>query len=387
MRCTMRALILSVSTGGGHAKAAEAIKESIMKNEPQSEVLIIDTIKYISPFLDKLVVGTYLKSIRYYPSFFKFLYKHSDEDGRFTKPSTIGNDYLTNKLYPTIVDFEPDILIATHAFTAQILSILRKKFHWHKPSLVVMTDYASHAFWVHRNVDAYVVSNDDMIEELTLRGRSRDQIYPYGIPISEKFLNISEKATILSKYNLTNEKKIITIMGGSLGIGNIEEILSEILKIKKSYQIIVLTGKNEKLYDKLIDLHANCEHNLIPLEYCEEMNDILSITDLLITKPGGLTITESFITGTPLAIYSAIPGHEVQNADYLIRHGLAVDLGTGEQCGPMIESLLEDEVFLNSMKERSKSNAKPLAAQHIFELSKELIEEKSLLYGSKRIDL
>jgi len=78
MRCTMRALILSVSTGGGHAKAAEAIKESIMKNEPQSEVQIIDTIKYISPFLDKLVVGTYLKSIRYYPSFFKFLYKHSE---------------------------------------------------------------------------------------------------------------------------------------------------------------------------------------------------------------------------------------------------------------------------------------------------------------------
>jgi processive 1,2-diacylglycerol beta-glucosyltransferase len=117
------------------------------------------------------------------------------------------------------------------------------------------------------------------------------------------------------------------------------------------------------------------------------MNDILSITDLLITKPGGLTITESFITGTPLAIYSAIPGHEVQNADYLIRHGLAVDLGTGEHCGPLIENLLEDGSFLQSMKEKSKTNAKPLAAQHIFELCKELIEEKSLLMDTKRIDL
>lgn len=383
----MRALILSVSTGGGHAKAAEAIKESIMKNEPQSEVQIIDTIKYISPFLDKLVVGTYLKSIRYYPSFFKFLYKHSDEEGRFTKSSTIGNDYLTNKLYPTIVDFEPDILIATHAFTAQILSILRKKFQWHKPSLVVMTDYASHAFWVHRNVDAYIVSNEDMIEELTLRGRKRNQIYPYGIPISEKFLNISDRENILSKYNLKQDKKIITITGGSLGIGNIEEILNEILKIRKPYQIIVLTGKNEKLYEKMSELQTRCDHCLTPLEYCEEMNDILSITDLLITKPGGLTITESFITGTPLAIYSAIPGHEVQNADYLIRHGLAVDLGTGEHCGPVIENLLEDGNFLQTMKDKSKANAKPHAAQNIFELCKELIEEKSLNIDAKRIDL
>lgn len=383
----MRALILSVSTGGGHAKAAEAIKESIMKNEPQSEVLIIDTIKYISPFLDKLVVGTYLKSIRYYPSFFKFLYKHSDEEGRFTKSSTLGNDYLTNKLYPTIVDFEPDILIATHAFTAQILSILRKKFQWHKPSLVVMTDYASHAFWVHRNVDAYVVSNEDMIEELALRGRNRNEIYPYGIPISEKFLKISKKEHILTKYQLSSNKKIITIMGGSLGIGNIEEILSEILHIEKSYQIIVLTGKNEKLYDKMKDLQPKCDHCLLPLEYCEEMNDILSITDLLITKPGGLTITESFITGTPLAIYSAIPGHEVQNADYLIRHGLAVDLGTGENCGHTIETLLEDDLFLQGMKEKSKQNAKPFAAQHIFELSRELIHERTQLSSEKRIDL
>lgn len=383
----MRALILSVSTGGGHAKAAEAIKESILKNEPHSEVLIIDTIKYISPFLDKLVVGTYLKSLRHYPSFFKFLYKHSDEDGRFVKSSTLGNDYLTNKLYPTIVDFEPDILIATHAFTAQILSILRKKFQWHKPSLVVMTDYASHAFWVHRNVDAYVVSNEDMIEQLVMRGRNRDQIYPYGIPVSENFLKIHSREEIFEKYGINSTEKVITVMGGSLGIGNIEEILKEIVASKQPCQIIVLTGRNEKLYEKLLELKNECNHHLLPLQYCDEMNDILSITDLLITKPGGLTITESFISGTPLAIYSAIPGHEVQNADYLLRHGLAVDLGTGEKCGPIIEDLLQDNLYLEKLKQKSKANAKPYAAQHIFELCRQLINSKEELILEKRLDL
>ena len=113
------------------------------------------------------------------------------------------------------------------------------------------------------------------------------------------------------------------------------------------------------------------------LPYSDRMNDILSITDILITKPGGLTITESFITGTPLAVYSAIPGHEVQNADYLFRHELAIDLGTGAKCGPKIQSLLSDDIRLKQMKMRSLKNGKPFAAQHIYELSRKLIDEKS----------
>lgn len=372
----MKALILSVSTGGGHGRAAEAIKESILLNEPDSEVKIIDTLKYISPFLDKLVVGTYLKSIRYYPSFFKFLYKHTDDEGKFLKPSILGNDFLTKQLLPTIIEYDPDILIATHAFTAQILSVLRKKFAWSKASVVVMTDYASHAFWVHRNVDAYVVSNEDMIPELVLRGRKKESVYPYGIPISKAFMELNSKEEIYETLGL-EEKKTITIMGGSLGIGNIEDILEEICDIPMNFQVLVLTGKNEKLYDKITSDCAKSDKKIVALPYSDRMNDILSITDILITKPGGLTITESFITGTPLAVYSAIPGHEVQNADYLFRHELAIDLGTGANCGPKIQSLLSDDIRLKQMKMRSLRNGKPFASQNIYDLSRKLINEKN----------
>lgn len=383
----MKALILSVSTGGGHGRAAEAIKESILLNEPDSEVRIIDTIKYISPFLDKIVVGTYLRSIRHYPSFFKYIYKHSDEDGRFVKSSTIGNDYITKQLYPTILEFEPDIIIATHAFTAQVLSILRKKFGWQKASLVVMTDYASHAFWVHRNVDAYVVSNEDMVHELILRGRKSDMIFPYGIPISQNFLQNKSKDEVYHEFNLDPAKKTVTLMGGSLGIGNIDDILEEIMTIPLDFQILVLTGSNTKLYNKVSELCEGSDKCILPLHYCDSMNDILSITDLLVTKPGGLTITESFIAGTPLAIYSAIPGHEVQNADYLFRHNLAVNLGTGENCAPVIENILSDHEALEDLKRRSKSNGKPRAAQNIYALSCRLISEKNCSHLGELVDL
>lgn len=382
----MKAMILSVATGGGHGRAAEAIKESILHNEPGSEVIIMDTIKYISPFLDKLVVGTYLQSLKHYPSFFKYLYKHSDEDGKFVKPSSFGNDFITKHLHPTILEFDPDIIISTHPFTAQMLSILRGKFGWQKASMVVMTDYGSHAFWVHHHVDAYVVSNEDMVDELVQRGRNKEMIFPFGIPISKNFGKLESKQETFQKYDLNPKKKVITLMGGSLGLGNIMEILEEVISLPLDLQILVLTGSNEKLFNEVSELSLNSDKDIFPLGYCDGINHILSITDLLITKPGGLTMTESFIAGTPLAIYSAIPGQEVQNADYLLRHDLAINLGTGEECCPLLEAILSDEKSLNEMKSRAKTYAKPDAADKIYGLAKRLIYERNGEYLGELVE-
>lgn len=373
----MKAMILSVATGGGHGRAAEAIKESILHNEPGSDVIIIDTIKYISPFLDKLVVGTYLQSLKHYPSFFKYLYEHSDEEGKFLKPTSFGNDYITKQLHPTVKEFDPDIIISTHPFTAQMLSILRAKFGWHKASLVVMTDYGSHAFWVHHHVDAYVVSNEDMVEELIQRGRNEEMIFPYGIPISRTFSDFKPKEFTCKKYDLNPNQKIVTIMGGSLGLGNITQIAQEVINLPLDLQVLVLTGNNEKLYNEISELTQSSSKNIFPLKYCDDINNILFITDLLITKPGGLTMTESFIAGTPLAIYLAIPGQEVQNADYLIRHNLAIDLETGENTKSLLLDVLSNDHILEEMKIKSKTYAKPDAGDKIYGLCKRLIYERN----------
>ena len=382
----MKAMILSVATGGGHGRAAEAIKESILDNEPGSEVIIMDTNKYISPILDKIVVGTYLQSLKHYPSFFKYLYNHSDEDGKFVKPSSFGNDFITKHLHPTVEEFNPDIIISTHPFTAQMLSILRAKFGWQKASMVVMTDYASHAFWIHHHVDAYVVSNEDMVNELVERGRNEEMVFPYGIPICKNENDILNKEQIYEKYHLDPSRKVVTIMGGSLGLGNINEIVEEVMNLPLALQILVLTGSNEKLFNSISELALESKKDIYPLVYCDEVNNILSISDLLITKPGGLTITESFIAGTPLAIYSAIPGQEVQNADYLLRHDLAIDLGTGLNCGPLLECILSDDKKLEEMKSRSKSYAKPDAAEKIYFLSKRLIHERNGEYLGEQVE-
>lgn len=371
----MKALILSVSAGGGHNKAAEAIKESIIRNEPDSEVKIINTIEYISPMLDKLVIGTYLKSIKYYPVFFKYLYRVSD-DREVTSVTKLAYEFISKQLLPTIDEMDPDVVIVTHPFTAQILSLLIRRYGFTRPTCAVMTDYGAHSFWIHGNIDAYVVSNEDMVEELMKRGVDQKSIFPYGIPVNQGFHQTRERSEILRELGL-KDKKTITVVGGSLGIGNIVEIVKEILSIDKDFQLVVVAGGNRKLHASITELVADCDKEVLNLSYTKNMNEILKITDLLVTKPGGLTLSESFIAGTPMVIFSAIYGQETQNADYLLRHRLAVDIGSGYGCREKVEELLSDDITIQRMKNRAREYAKPNAAQDVFLLLKKLIQDNS----------
>lgn len=373
----MRALILTVSAGSGHNKAAEAIKEAVLRNEPGSEVRVINTIKYISPTLDKLVIGTYLKSIKYYPVFFKYLYKYADN--RETIAVTrLWYEYVTKGLIPTIEEFNPDVIVATHPFTSQILSMLKKNHSLMKPGCVVMTDFGAHSFWVHRNIEAYVVSNDDMIDELKERGIEEGSIHVYGIPTGRKFSQHPERSETLSELGLM-DKRTITVMGGSLGLGNIESIVRELLSVDCDLQLIVVSGGNHKLHERMTELNEASERKFLNLTYVDNMDDILRITDLLVTKPGGLTVAESFVTGTPLAIFSAVPGQEAQNAAYLLRHDLALDIGAGTDCRDAICSLMKDEMRLARMKARSREHSKQNAADDVYALLKRLASKNEAI--------
>jgi len=149
-----------------------------------------------------------------------------------------------------------------------------------------MTDFGAHSFWIHSNIEAYVVSNDDMIGELKERGIEEGSIHVFGIPTGRKFSQHPERSETLKELGLM-DKRTITVMGGSLGLGNIESIVRELLSIDCDLQIIVISGGNLKLHEKMVELNENSEKKFLNLAYVDNMDDILRITDLLVTKPRG----------------------------------------------------------------------------------------------------
>lgn len=374
----MRALILSISAGGGHKNAAEALEEYIKIKDPNSEVLTIDAIRYISPFLDSLIVGTYLNSLKIYPNAFKMLFHGTDNvmpnDSFYNFVGKL-NEFVTNKLMPAIEEFKPDIMVGTHPFTAFMLQILRKKFESDTPNLVIITDYGSHSFWVHPDIDYYVVAHEGMIPELTIRGREWDSVLPLGIPVKPSFLGTFDRKETLKRIGLNPDKKTVTIMGGALAIGNIKTILKQIEKIPLDFQIALVAANNTKLYEDALEISLTSSKDISVLKYCTFMNALMQATDLLVTKPGGLTVTEALISGCPMAIFFAIPGQEVQNAQFLMRNGLAVDLGDGTECSSVVESILRDDEKLKEMGRKSREFSKPYSTMHIYDRMVQSIKE------------
>lgn len=385
----MKTLIFSVSAGGGHGKAAQSVKEYIELYSKESTVKIIDTLKYINPIIDKVIIGGYLKTIKMTPSLFGKLYDYSETDYGLSAISAKFNEIMTYRLMPLIKEFEPDILIATHPFPTEMLSILKVKHKMQIPTMSILTDYASHSFWLHPGIDAYIVSNADMIPEMISRGIPKDTIHDIGIPVSPNFFAKFDKSKTLEELHLSPNKTTILIMGGSLGIGKISILYKNLLELNTNVQIIVITGNNKKLYYELISYKDNYDINNCSyiMGFTDEVNKYMQASDLLLTKPGGLTITEALICNSPIGIFSPIPGQEEKNAEFLLKHNLAINLGDGENSKSIIMELLNHEENLKLLKNNCKKFSKPEVGKDIFKIISNLIKDYSNNPEKKNLNL
>lgn len=370
----MKALILSVSAGGGHIHAANAIKSYILLNSPNSNVEIIDTLKYINPILDKVIIGSYIKTIKMTPSLFGKLYEYAENDDSLALVSSKFNEFISSKLLPLIKDFQPDIILCTHPFPAEMVSILKKKQIINVPILCILTDYSPHNFWIHEGIDSYVVSNSDMVEEMKRRNVTANKIHDFGIPIEPSFFIKYKKDKTLKELGFSKDKLTILIMGGSLGMGKISTVYENICKIDDDFQVIVITGNNSKLYSELNSLKESCNKPTKIIGYTKEVNKYMQVSDLLITKPGGITITEALATQLPIALFSPIPGQEEKNADFLLKHNLAIDLDDCKNCKEKIELLISNPNILKKMKKNSLKYSKPNCGEDIYNLICSLIK-------------
>lgn len=358
----MNALILSVSAGGGHKNAAEAVKEEILFRDPSSSVTIIDTIKYISPALDKLIIGTYLSSLKIYPSAYSHIYSLSDissEDDMFRIVTDKIHELIAQKLIPLIKESKPDILVSTHPFTTYMLHMIRRKFRMDLPNMAILTDYGSHSMWAHTDIDRYIVADESMAPELTVHGVAWDDILPLGIPVKNSLKTIYDRVETLKEIGLDPNNRTIVLMGGSLAMGNLIPILEEIDNVPMDFNVVVIAANNKKLYDEAVEISLTSNKSITVLGYCNFMNSVMQASDLLITKPGGLTITEAIINGLPMLIFPAIPGQEEQNARFLLRNNLAYNLESGDRLKKQLISILSDDRVLKDWSERLKEKSKP----------------------------
>jgi processive 1,2-diacylglycerol beta-glucosyltransferase len=258
-----------------------------------------------------------------------------------------------------------------------MISILKGKGKVDVPIVTILTDYSPHSFWIHPNIDAYVISTEEMMEEMVRRGVNDSILYPLGIPVKPDFIKTFSRKETLNNLNLSADKPTVLLMGGSLGMGKITTLYEELQKTDKDIQIIVITGNNKKLFSQLTSLKETSSKATRVIGYTTEVNRYMQACDLLITKPGGLTITEAIVSGIPLALFSAIPGQEEKNAEFLLRNNLAVDLGDCKNCKAILNDLLDSSNKLELMKANCVKYARPNSGNDIKKLLYSLLKKHS----------
>lgn len=366
---SLKALIFSVSVGAGHDSVSKAIAQEIKSKSEESKILIVDTFKYINPILNKVVVGSYMETIRFTPKVWGYLYTQAEEGDRLIDLGQILSKLLSPKLEQLLRDFNPDVLICTHAFPAGILSKLKETKDIDIPLVACITDFTVHTFWIHPKVDLYIVPQEDLVYPLLKEAVDPKKIKVNGIPIKEQFSRTFWQKEVRKGLGLENKKTLI-IMGGGLGLGSIENIVKKLIE-ETDLQILVVTGSNEKLKKSLSVLMGN--NSLHVFGFVENVAELMAAADILITKPGGVTTAEALAMELPIIIISPLPGQEDRNTEYLLNRGVGIRVRNGDCLINEINSLFNNSLRIKHIKEMAAYLKRPKAAHETAKVIFELI--------------
>lgn len=372
-----KVLVLSCGTGGGHNSAAKAIQEELISRNIKANFK--EYLEIINPRLKDGVNKLYIKSTNKNGKVFKTAYSLGK---MYDKTKLISPVYLFNrlnkeKLYRYIKNNKYSFVITTHLFAAQALTAIKKEHHIH--FLQVATDYVSIPFWKETNPDYFVIPSKELESDFIEKGIKKQKLIPIGIPVMKKFnKNYNEKA-VKKQLKLDIDKKYVLILNGSMGFGNVKEILQKLLEsVTEDINFIISCGNNNELVSVLNNEYKN-NKRVIVLPYTNEICKYMAISDIILSKPGGLTTTEIATMRKPLIHIMPIPGCENYNANFFSKRQMSLKCDNINQVVDNTKRLIENEelqqkLIENQIKYIAKNNCEKIVD----------IVENDLYRGNKR---
>ncbi len=366
-------LILYCQYGGGHLSAAKNLKEYINNNYENVEVILFDFMKYINRVIDKVGIKAYSEINKNIPWLWGKIYYHT-QDPIFERIFSLSNKIVSYKISRIFRQENPDIIVSTHFFASHICSILKKKKKITAKIGTVITDYGEDPYneWVsgHEYIDYIFVAHSEIKKTLINKGIEKNKIFDTGIPISNKFLTPYNKSEIFEQLNLQENKKTILFFGGGemgLGKSRTSEIFEILVNKFSSFQIIAIAGKNENLkkHFENITINAHRENSIRVLGFTDKVAKLMQISDIVITKPGGLTSTECLVSNVPIIAINPIPGQETENAEFLEKNGCAIWLKKDYDIFNTLNNILNNDNKIYQMKKNTQLIAKPNSTKDI----------------------
>ena len=372
MNTKRRVLLLSASSGAGHVRAAQALEKAFLARG-DCQVEHIDVIRHVSKLFRQIYEKTYISMVRRAPEMMGLLYDKTDRPWRNLRRRLALDRMNAQRMIRMLKRAQPDLCIATHFLPGEILAWLIAKEKLQARNAIVVTDYDVHAMWLCRTVDRYYVALEESAEYLAQIGVSREKLRVTGIPIDPMFAQAAPKETARKKLKLDPRAPVVLIAAGGYGIGPVERLVEDLLRLNKPWQIVVIAGKAEETRRRLEAIARKAGNlpsgaaRLDAVGFTAEMDQYMAAADLLVGKAGGLTTSEALARGLPLALIEPIPGQEERNADHLLEAGAAIRCNNLPAAACKIAKLLENSERMERMKNAAKKMGRPNAAAEIAE--------------------
>ncbi|NLE65080.1 MAG: glycosyltransferase [Elusimicrobia bacterium] len=358
-------LLMYISRVSGHRQASVAISKSIKRILPDAEVKSVNGFGHTFPVLEALINAWYMAVIRHAPQIWDRMYDNPKVVQRSARLRRFLNRSSHDKMDRLFAEFPADTVVCSQAFPCGMVAdykVARKK---DIKVIGVLTDWAPHSYWIHEGVDIYVVPSEDTRERFIKKGVSPEKIRVLGIPIRYHFAEPVDRRAVQKDLGLDPAVATILVMGGGQGLGRMREAVTTLLRERLDLQIIVVCGSNQKLYRWLTGVQKTASQKLVVYDYASNIHELMTVSDLIVTKPGGMTTSECLAKGLPMVILDPLPGQEARNTDFLLEHGIAVHAHDIEDLAEEVDLLLRSPEKLAAMRSAAFAQGKPRAADDI----------------------
>jgi processive 1,2-diacylglycerol beta-glucosyltransferase len=357
-----------ISEVSGHRSATLAIEKAIKQLHPDTEILNINAFNYTNPISEKVINRIYMEVIKRTPKIWDYLYDNPSVVRGLENIKQHIHKSNSPKLKKLFDKFNPDLVVCTQAFPCGMVADFKKTYRVNLPLVAVLTDYIPHSYWIYDEVDYYITPSDEVSVRLEKKGVRPAKIKPYGIPFDAKFNQKLNNDDIFCKLKLNPHKPVVLIMGGGQGLGPIKTIVKSLEKSEHDITELIVAGTNKKLFRSLKRRIKYYKKDIHLFGFIQNIHELMHISKVIISKPGGVTTAEVLSMGLPMVIVKPIPGQEINNTNFLAQKQAAIKVDEPKEVYRVIDDLLKNKTRLERLRAAGLKIAKPGASLDIAKL-------------------
>jgi processive 1,2-diacylglycerol beta-glucosyltransferase len=366
-----RILILTLPHGAAHQRAARALRQAFATLRPEARVEVIDALQHCTAWF-RAYYNSYLIPLAIWPGLWRWI-ENRQHRSASTSPGWV-YQRAARPLFRYLRDFAPDVVVATEVGTCELAALHKRQSNANFLLVgVELMDF--NRAWIQPEVDLFLTTHTDLAAQLVAEGARADRVVTTGQPIDPAFASLPDRRVTREKLGIKPDAVQILVLFGGTGHGNPKRILKELARVESPHAVVMVAGRNHGLENRLHRRYGNSPHVRV-LGWVDNMQEWMVASDLMISKPGGGTLTEGFACGLPMLAFDPLPGNEERTCRWIEKWGAGIWIQKPQDLAPRIQSLLTDRVQLADLRRRAGALARPFAARDGALVALEFLEKK-----------